>query len=208
MGNPVRFVDPDGRAGGDPNSGGTPAVDDDNKKTTAQSSTAVNTPKKFETVKRTTNTKAPEKTAGGNIKADCKVTAKQTTHVTQNSLVNVDVSSTEEIQKGKNNVEVIQNINTGEQEAEVTTNYGVKVNMPTKCGPVLSGLGSTSMGVDGNSVIIDFSMKITGTPFGFGLTISVNTTGLSAVAAPVINAVGSRAEPLIQASEELIYEIP
>jgi len=49
-GNPVNRIDPDGRLDGDPNSGGTRAVDTDEKKTTAQSSTAVSTTNKEESV--------------------------------------------------------------------------------------------------------------------------------------------------------------
>jgi RHS repeat-associated protein len=197
-GNPVNRIDPDGRLDGGPDSGGTAAVDTDTKKTTAQSSTTVNIPKKFENVKRTTQTKAPAKTAGGNIKADCTITAKQTTHITQNSIINVDVSTTDEIQKESNNVEVIQNLDTKEQEAEVTTNYGIKVNVPTHGGPVLSGVGTTSMGTDGKSIVIDFSTKIPWGTGGFGITFSVNPSDISPLIVPAVKAIESEAEPLLE----------
>jgi hypothetical protein len=53
--NPVRYNDKNGEGAGDPNAGGTPAVDTDKKKTTAQSSTAVKVPDKIKPIQTPPN---------------------------------------------------------------------------------------------------------------------------------------------------------
>jgi len=188
-GNPVNRIDPDGRD----DTSGTPSKKKKNGvDTTPQSTTAVNTPKKFEPVKRTTQNNAPAKTAGGNKKADPDptITAKNHQEIVNTDFIKAETYGTTELHKGKDNVELIKEANTNAPEAEVTTNYGIKVAVSKKGEPTLSGTSAVSVGTDGNSIILDISQKIPFTSLGCGITISINPNNLlpAAVTVPIANA--------------------
>jgi len=205
--NPVNRIDPDGRVDGDSDSGGTPGLDTDKKRTAAKSSIPNTTPKnKFESIplkKEKSNSSIAKKKE--QKKAEPTTTLKNH-HEIKTDLVNLDAYGTTEVQTGNSNVEIIKDANQRTPEAEITTNFGVKLNVSKKGNPTLSGVGPITMGTDGNSITLDINEKIPFTRLGYGVTISVNPANLlpATIVVPVLNAVNQ----VESAIEPIMGELP
>lgn len=178
-GNPVNRIDPDGR---DDTSGTASKKKKNGIDTTPQSTTAVNTPKKFETEKKSSQSMKTAKTDGGNKKETPTVIAK--TKITADIIVaKVDVYGTTE-KEGTTKEEVTFNSLTKLKETEASRTLGVinsSVNADGSGGSIGIGpkTGTISIGGKvGNLVTIDYSVKIPYTNLGYGIPVTFNPENL------------------------------
>jgi RHS repeat-associated core domain len=174
--NSIRFIDPDGRADGDPNSGGTPSrMNSNGVYTAAQSTAIVKTPERIAPIKPSivkTNTESSSR--GRNVQSEKSPTISMKQHnEIKTPVLSVDGYSKTVTVKGDENVEIVKNANTKMKESEISTTCGVVNTSKGMDGSSSLGIGSIALGSNGSQMTVDVSQKIPFTETTIGVTISI-----------------------------------